>query len=160
MKFTDLFTGMITEAKANFVEVEGIRVVPNSLINNMLVKYDDIERTNRKDHPGVRPGVPLSYEISLYRDDYGIDIEHMSKGEFPISKDNKTGIISKVAILGEFDVDYYEVEIFRLRKGQPMKTVYVHGLNDLQSFMIHKDDVKDLENLNSKAFNKVWEAAS
>lgn len=148
--------GTLLEAD-KFVEVSGVRVIPKSTINNTLITYDSIERTDGSGRS--RKGTPKAYEIEQHSDDYGIDIEYMKKSDFPISYDFKTKTTTKIKMLGEIYNSSYDLDKFS-QKGIPRGYVYVHFWNDNQSFLIHKDDVDKLEELDIKEFNAIDKVVS
>lgn len=137
------FKEFIAEAKANFVEHKGVRVVPGSFSNNMIITYDEIDRT---DGSGAwRKGTPLTYEVERY-EEYGISIEYLKKSDFPLSFDIKTKESIKVRNLEEIEDDTSTYK----QKGLPTNTVRIFFWNDNISFIIHKEDVDTFVNFETK----------
>ncbi len=142
-------------AKDNFVEHNGVRVISNSFINNMVVVYDEIDRTDRTDGKGrYRKNTPTEYEVDQFKE-YGVDIEGLyKKSDYPFSFNFKTKEKIKVKDLVQLDGD----EGLFSQKGMPRNFVYIHFYNDNMSFLIHKEDVEkfsELETKDQNAFFKI-----
>jgi len=146
------FKKLIIENQKNIMY--GVEFIPKSYIGTMLVTYDEIDRTNKQDHPGKKPGTPLRYEIERFKNDYDIDIEYLKKSDFPFTKYVNSSVIHKVKILDDFEIARYEVSTYS-EKGLPKGYIRVFLWNDNMSFLVNKKSIKQLEELSSKEFNQL-----
>jgi hypothetical protein len=145
------FKEFISEAKAKFEEVNGIRVIPKSFTSNMVVYYDEIDRTDGTGRS--RKGTPHKYEIERF-EEYGIDgIEYMKKSDFPFSFNFKTKEKVKVTSL----VDHDDITTYK-QKGLPTNSLRIFFSNDNFSFLIHKEDVEAFLSLETKDEHAVFKA--
>jgi len=130
------------------ITVENVRIIKNSYKNVYIVNYDDIERTDGSG--AYRKGIPLSYEIERYDNDFNINITHLKKSDFPLMINVKTYDTKKVKILEEYD-DFDVIKYPKILRN----FVMLYFFNDNISFLIHKDDVETFLKLSSKEQNKV-----
>lgn len=142
------FKDFLNEA-SNFVEVNGIRVVPNSSINATIFTYDQVDRTDGKGR--YKKGTPKDTEQERFRDEYSIEIVDFEKSDFPFLYNYKSKSTSKVKILSDGD-NFDLVSTPKMIKD----SVGLYFFNDNIIIYIHKDDVEKFEKLATREESEVF----
>ena len=148
---------------ADFVEVEGIRVVPGSYRSSLIIREDDaFDLETNKKLPSVF-GVDLrdidNFPIITYLDDS--EGGERIKEEIVYLDDIED---VRTRLLGNYTLPdgsvSYEVGFYRLKYGQMPNTVYVYFWSDCVDFLIHKDDTEKFAQLDWMEVDRVGRAAA